>query len=264
MTPRIVVDALDVDDEPEDRPEEIGPDRGAERAPLGEDDEPDRDPAAAADGLVAVPARARRERDRRPGEAGQQPADEDVGVARAVDVDALGVGGRRALADGAEVEARPGPVDPVPGRRDEQVADVRQHALVAEEARADDRDAGQDRDRQPRQRRDLAGARQAVAEDPRQARPEERQGEPRDDLVGAKVDGHDPVEEAEQRRRRASPRRAPATGCRSRRGREARDRADEHHPLDAEVQHAGPLGEDLADRREEQDRAAGDAGGQDQ
>ena len=35
-------------------------------------------------------------------------------------------------------------------------------------------------------------------------------------------------------------------------------------PLDAEVQDPGPLGEDLADRREEQDGAAGDAGGQDQ
>ena len=47
-------------------------------------------------------------------------------------------------------------------------------------------------------------------------------------------------------------------------GREPCDRADEHHPGHAEVQDPGPLGEDLADRGEEQDGAAGDAGGQDQ
>ena len=117
-------------------PNSYRPERGPERAPLGEDDEPDRDPAATADGLVAEPAGRDGERDRRPGQAGQQAADEDVGVARPVDADALGVGGRRALADRAEVEARPRPLDPQPGDRDEQVPDVRQHALVAEEAPA--------------------------------------------------------------------------------------------------------------------------------
>ena len=44
---------------------------------------------------------------------------------------------------------------------------------------------------------------------------------------------------------------------------EAGHRADQHHPLDAEVEDAGALGEDLADRGEEQDRAARDARGQD-
>ena len=46
-------------------------------------------------------------------------------------------------------------------------------------------------------------------------------------------------------------------------GREPGDRAEEHHPLDPEVQDAGALGEDLADRREEQDRAGRDARGED-
>ena len=45
---------------------------------------------------------------------------------------------------------------------------------------------------------------------------------------------------------------------------EAGDRADEHHPLDAEVEHPGALGEDLADRGEQQDRAARDARREDQ
>ena len=54
--PKKRVDALDVEDQAEDRAEEVGADGGPERAPLGEDDEADRDPAATADGLVAEPA----------------------------------------------------------------------------------------------------------------------------------------------------------------------------------------------------------------
>jgi len=42
-------------------------------------------------------------------------------------------------------------------------------------------------------------------------------------------------------------------------GGEGDDRAHEHHPLDAEVEDAGPLGEDLAERGEEQDGPRGDA-----
>ena len=42
---------------------------------------------------------------------------------------------------------------------------------------------------------------------------------------------------------------------------EAHHGADEHHPLDAEVEHARALREQLAERREEQRRAVGDAGG---
>ena len=40
-------------------------------------------------------------------------------------------------------------------------------------------------------------------------------------------------------------------------------RTHQHHPLDAQVQDAGPLGKDLADGREQHDGAAGDARGQD-
>ena len=41
-------------------------------------------------------------------------------------------------------------------------------------------------------------------------------------------------------------------------------RPEQHHALDPEVQDTGPLGEDLADGREQEDRAAGDPGRQDQ
>src|SRR5689334_15808213 len=73
------------------------------------------------------------------------------------------------------------------------------------------------------------------------------------------MDRHDGVDEAERgagehRDDDADPRVAGRRGHR-----EPGDRTHQHHPLDAEVQDAGALGEDLADRREEQDRAARDA-----
>ena len=52
--------------------------------------------------------------------------------------------------------------------------------------------------------------------------------------------------------------------ARRRGDREPGDRTHEHHPLDPEVQDAGALREDLADRGEEQDRAARDPRREDQ
>src|SRR5439155_9643737 len=43
-----------------------------------------------------------------------------------------------------------------------------------------------------------------------------------------------------------------------------RHRTHQHHSLDAEVQDAGPLGEDLADRGEHQDRPGRDPGSEDE
>src|SRR5207302_7916945 len=51
---------------------------------------------------------------------------------------------------------------------------------------------------------------------------------------------------------------AQGSGC------EARDRADQHHPFDAEVEDAGFLGDELAERGENQRRACGDRGGEDE
>ena len=120
------------------------------------------------------------------------------------------------------------------------------------------------RDRQARQRRDLAGARQALAEHPREAGPEERQGQAGHDLVGPEVDGHDAVEQAEQAAGEHRHDDARATGCRSSAvDREAGDRAMSIIPSTPRLRTPRPLGEDLADRREQQDRPARDAGGQD-
>ena len=111
---------------------------------------------------------------------------------------------------------------------------------------------------------DVPGARHALAEDPREARAKERQREAGDDLVGPQRIVITPWSEAEQaagqHRDAATPEPRIAGGHA---GGEARHRPEQHHPLDAEVEDAGPLGEDLADRREEQDGAAGDARGED-
>ena len=184
-------------------------------------------------------------------------------VAQAVDADPLGVGGRRVLADGAEVEPRPRPADPVPGERDQEVADVDERPLVREEDLAEERDLRQDRDRHLRDQRDVRRARDALAEDACQPCPEERQCQPGDDLVGTQRDGHHRMDHAQQaagqhRHEHAEPRVAGGDA-----GREPGDRPEQHHPLDPEVQDPGTLGEDLADRREEQDRAGRDARGQD-
>ena len=106
----------------------------------------------------------------------------------------------------------------------------------------------------------LARAREALAQDQRQAAAEERQREPRHDLVGPEVDGHDRVQQAQQRRRPHREREARARVAGRDRRREPGHGAHEHHSLDAQVQDARPLREDLADRREQQDGPGRDAG----
>ena len=92
---------------------------------------------------------------------------------------------------------------------------------------------------------------------------EDRQRETRDDLVRAQRDH----EEREDQRATPPARAATAiaTGqhdagraADALHGPEAHHGADEHHPLDAEVEHARALGEQLAERGEEQRRAVGD------
>ena len=82
-----------------------------------------------------------------PARPASSAAEKDVPVAQAVDVDAHGVGRGRVLADRAQVQARSGAVDPVPGGGHEQVADVGQDALVGEEDGPDDGDLRQHRAR---------------------------------------------------------------------------------------------------------------------
>ena len=102
----------------------------------------------------------------------------------------------------------------------------------------------------------LVGEVEVVAEVRRKAdrTREERQRETRDDLVRAQGDDekgmdqrHDSTGEGgneDRDRERPGALHAP----------EAHHGADEHHPLDSEVQHAGALREQLAERRVEKRR----------
>ncbi len=133
-----------------------------------------------------------------------------------------------------------------------KIAEVRDDALIREEDRPDDRYQRQPGHGDRRQQRGRPGLREPLAQDTRQAHAEERQGQAADDLVGLEVDGHDAMQEAQQAARdhaRQQPEPRVAGGDH---GREADHGADQHHALDAQVQDAGSLGEDLADRREEQ------------
>ena len=92
---------------------------------------------------------------------------------------------------------------------------------------------------------------------------EDRQREARHDLVRAQRDDE---KRMDGRHRRSGERRdADRADQRHARRRvealhrpEAHHGSDEHHPLDTEVEHARPLGEQLAERCVEQRRAVGD------
>ena len=164
------------------------------------------------DGLVAEPAGLDGQRDRRAGQAGQQAADEHVGVARAVHVDALGVGGapgsRRPRAGGGPGGSARSSTTPAAragsrrtrgrsGRGRRSVRAAGPGTAPGREARA----AATSRRRSTAPRRG-----------PGRARAEERQGEARHDLVGAEVDRERRRGAGSGRRRPASRRRAPSHG----------------------------------------------------
>ena len=230
---------------------------------MGEDHDRDRDPALAVHREVAEPSGRDGQRDRCPGEAREQAPDDDVGVAQPVDVDAERVGRGRTFANRAEVESRSGPVDPVPGDRHDGIANVDEDALVGEEDRPNHRKSREAGDRERRQEGDRAGLREVLAEHAGQARTEERQGKAGNDLLGLEADRDDGMEHREEpagHRPEGQP--EPRVARRDRRP-EGDDRADQHHPFHAQVDDAGPLREDLADGREQQDRPGCDAGGED-
>ena len=72
-----------------------------------------------------------------------------------------------------------------------------------------------------------------------------------DDLVGSQVDGEEGVDERERRPRRAAAQRSPSAHELSLSApRIPKNAPGEHHPLEADVHDAAPLGEDAAHRRE--------------
>jgi len=92
---------------------------------------------------------------------------------------------------------------------------------------------------------------------------EDRQGKTRDDLVRAQADSEDRMDQrnchrcepADQRREQQH---QPVRAGEVLHAPESCDGADQHHPLDSEVEHARTLSQKLANRSEDQGRAVKD------
>ena len=186
----------------------------------------------------------------------------------ATHADARGVERLRLLARGAQVQADVGRAEDPHQQPGEGEAEVDEQRL-GEEARPEHRDLVEQRDRDGRGRAQarVARAELGTLQDARDPLPGERDRDPDDDLVEAEPDAQrdhqrradHPAERPEQE---PQPRRVAVVGAE-----EAEVGAEQHHPLEAEVEHAGALGDRLAERREHQrqprEQAAGDQRGQD-
>ena len=209
------------------------------------------------------------ERHGRAGDAGERAAGERVRVPVGRDVDAHGVGRRRRLADRAHVQARPCPRQVQPDGDDAEPREVDEDVL-AEQDRPDDREscipdgrnawnvlaAGWSARLRSLPRYDDSPAAPAKIVS---ARPDTiwfaRSVMTRNAWIAAMT------VPANAATASASTSVAAVPACTRGHRPEAHDGADEHHPLDAEVEHAGALREQLAERGEEKRRPVGDAGG---
>ena len=92
---------------------------------------------------------------------------------------------------------------------------------------------------------------------------EDREREPRDDLVRAQRDHEERMDRGHRRagqarRENGEDEHRCARSLDALRHPETDHRAEQHHPLDAEVEDTGALGQELAERRKEQRRAVQD------
>jgi hypothetical protein len=239
--------------------EEIGAEHHALDPPHGEDDEGDDDPAAPGDHAVRPEGRGHH-RDEGAGEPGHEAAGEDGEKAHLDDVVADGVGGFGRLPHRAHHEAEPGAAEHPPQERRGERGEVDDERMI-EEAGAEDRDVGEEGQGGARHRRHghaLVGR----SDQPGEADAEDADGEARGDLV-AEGDEHDEAEDRGEERRRggAGEEREPVAAGR-RDDDEAGGGGERHHPLDAEVEHAGFLDDELAEGRDQQRRRGEDGAGE--
>ena len=252
-----------------ERAEEVGADEAEIRAPEREDDERDRDPAGPG-GEPVLPLRQQREAEAGTRDAGESAAREGVRVPVAGDRDPHGVRRRGRLADGAHVQAVPGAGEVEADGGDAEPRDVDEPVLV-EDDRAEDRQVAETEQVDGPERESGRVVRQGevVADVRRQAgrAGEDRQRETRDDLVRAERDHEERQQERHRRTRQPGDQhrhgqRDPGRAAQLLHGEKAGHRTDQHHPLDAEVEHTGTLREQLAERGVQQRRAVRDRGRQ--
>ena len=197
-------------------------------------------------------------------DARERAADEDVDVAVGGDVDAHRVRRRGRLAHSAHVQppARAREIEGDPRRQRPRRVDERR---LVEQDRPEHPEVAEPEDVE-RRRTDASAGRvgevELVAEVRRQAEAagEDRQREARDDLARAQRDREKGVDRGHRRAGRPGGEHREQEHGRVRAvdalgGPEADRRAEQHHPLDAEVEHPGALGEKLAERGVEQRRA---------
>ena len=230
-----------------------------DRVPVTEDHGGQRDEPAAVR-HQALEGSDRLEAQERAGQSGERAADHHVQIARPDHVDADRVGRARVLADRAHPQPPTRVIQHDLRGHDQDERQVRDRRVV-EQHRADDRDLRQPRDRDGRQ---FAGQRDVRrVEIPGQADRQDVDDRAADDLIDAQMDAERPVQQRQQRAGEDGPEHAEPQVARGRGRDKAHEGRCEHHALDADVDHAGSLGEDAAegaedDRRRQPQRAAED------
>ncbi len=221
-----------------DEPEQDAADDRAAQRPAAEDHRGDGDEAAAVDhvGLELVDLAEHEEGSAEPG---RQPAQVDRLAAPGVDVDARHVDSLGSLADRPRLEPPAGPVHQQPQRRDEGVDEVSGPGAF-EQRLTDERQLGEHRD--PPHRRPRPWQVDDRVEVGGETEHEDVEGEADDELVGGEAvtevrlgERHgEPGGATDEDAGDAAPRRpvAPESGA---------EGAGEEHPLDRDVQRAGPL-----------------------
>ncbi len=223
------------------------------RLPGAEDDEGDADPAAAVDHLEEE-GREGGERQEGAADRHQAAADHDGADAQRGDREALGLDGGGVLADGAEREAEGGAPEDEGGDGDGGEGDVGERGLGE--------DAGERQRREGLDARRRGHAREGDAVGVGGGGGGEQRDAEADDVLGeAEGHGEDAVQEAEGHAGEKgdgdpAPERKAGVD-----GEPAGEGADDHDALDAEVEHAGALADELAHGREDQRRGDADDGG---
>ena len=171
----------------------------------------------------------------------------------------------RVLADRPQTETPGRAVEHEGGERHEQEGEIDQGELV-EQHRSEPGQVGEAGQRQRREGLDMRRLRRLAEDQPveieAEARAQHGHAEPRDMLAEAEAHGQQAHQQPEAHAggrgdSDAEPQLAGEPG-----GREPDHGAEQHDAFDAEVEHAGALGEHLAERREQQRRRHPDHGGE--
>ena len=236
---------------------------GADRHPVTEDHRGETD-VAAATRLALLESVGRDHREEATAETGETTGDDDGDRLVEVHVDAEGLGRLRRLTTAAQAQTERGLPQDEDRADDEADGEQREQRDVLRQTGEDAGDIGDEEPvvlldvdesarpgkgdaRDVRQARALGGAtagqfgEEALGEELRQARTEQVDGHTGDDVVDAEEHGGDGVEQAEEHAAEdAAEHAGPRAVVVGREG--SAPRAHDHHALETDVDHTGPLG----------------------